>query len=426
MAEKKARKTLDKKTVIAIIVVATCLALVALSAAIAGHTIYVENSEAKILNYNTAFKATTPQTLTYVYDDGVQSIDFSKIIEVSKGATFSIQKIQDEDMTVSKGTGCVLDVSEKSQRLALVSVVSKNGVGKTDYRITVVPASSENNVVDFNVPDAELNPDDVFLNYSGDYSIGLPTPVKTYTGLSGNTYEYDFLGWYTTADFEEGTEIDKIEKGTSGAVSVYARFADNSAPTVRDGYTYVTFGSYPQTQVTEYALYNEIKRSDAFKNAGNASNFSYGGKTYYKYTPVNVPNLSANGYSSSSTYVFYVEPVEWRVLTAKGVTPSGTVTLLSDCILNCSAYSTNDETVMKKLYNSLDEKNININSFMRYFFDGDTAYGMEDNGGNELKKAMDSLANSLFTSAERSKITDKTFNRYKLVGSGTESYTCTL
>lgn len=449
--EEKTRKKLSKKTIIAIVIVTVCVAIIAIGAGVGGHATYVRNCEAQILNYSSVFKVDKPQFYTYIYEDTRKEIDFSQIIEVSKGATFSIEKIQDEDATVSKGEGTVLDVSKHSQRLAVIRVVSKNGKGKTDYRITVVPKSAENNVIDFNVSDASIDLDDIVLNYSGEVAVMLPEPKKEYTSLEGRQYSYDFLGWYTSEDFEESTKISRIEKGTSGKISLYARFADVSNAVVQDGYTYVIFGNYPQSQVTDYKEYSAIKNSSEFKNAQNPDpaissygvKFNYNGKTYFKFQPKNVPNLSANGFSPNTAYVFNVEPIEWRVLTRQGVTPADgtTVTLLATNILNCSAYSTNDETLMKKLYDSLAKLKIDVNRFKRYFFDGDSMYltGSKDSTAemilqtlklsvkdNALRTTIEGMQNNMFNSTEMNKIQKKTLTSYQLASGNTFTYDCAV
>ena len=309
MRENNSKITVSKKTAAVIVVSVILVLIVALIGAIAGHTVYLNNQRAFIVNYNTDFVATTPQTLTYYYKDGDEKVDFSRIVKVSDGASFSLTKIIDEDGTVSKPEGKTVDVSVKSQRLAVVQVVSASGKKTTDYRITVAPQSARGNTVDFNVPDDALDLDDIFFTYSGEYDMVLPTPVKSYTGPSGNTVNFEFQGWYTTEDFQEGTEIEKIEAGTSGSVKLYAKFAPTAVLDSRDGYQYVYYGSYPQSQVTDYNLLKSIKNSNEYKSAGNGSAFTYNNTKYLKFTPYNVPNLSENGYSSAMTYVFEYEPL---------------------------------------------------------------------------------------------------------------------
>ncbi len=55
-------------------------------------------------------------------------------------------------------------------------------------------------------------------NYDPDQATVLPTPSK-----DGATFE----GWYTTADFEDGTLITEIPAGKSGVFAVYAKWTEN-------------------------------------------------------------------------------------------------------------------------------------------------------------------------------------------------------
>ena len=75
-------KKINKRTVAAVLIATVCFAIIALSAGIAGHTTYLKDCEARILNYATDFKATTPQTLTYFYKDGTKEIDLKKLLSV--------------------------------------------------------------------------------------------------------------------------------------------------------------------------------------------------------------------------------------------------------------------------------------------------------------------------------------------------------
>ena len=436
MRENNSKITVSKKTAAVIVVSVILVLIVALIGAIAGHTVYLNNQKAFIVNYNTDFVATTPQTLTYYYKDGDEKVDFSRIVKVSDGASFSLTKIIDEDGTVSKPEGKTVDVSVKSQRLAVVQVVSASGKKTTDYRITVAPQSSKGNTVDFNVPDDALDLDDIFFTYSGEYDMVLPTPVKSYTGPSGNTVNFEFQGWYTTEDFQEGTEIEKIEAGTSGSVKLYAKFAPTAVLDSRDGYQYVYYGSYPQSQVTDYNLLKEIKNSDEYKNAqpdqselfwilyANMADFTYKGKKYMKFTPYNVPNLSENGYSSAMTYVFEYEPVEWRVLKPKGQKASDgeTVYMLSTSVLQCSSYQENGGFIQDAYESVASTIGTDITSFVRYYFDPDTMYA-----DSTVKGAVDRLYKDLVEGFDTSLVRSRSFNKYtSAVSSRTESYSCNL
>ena len=418
MRENNSKITVSKKTAAVIVVSVILVLIVALIGAIAGHTVYLNNQKAFIVNYNTDFVATTPQTLTYYYKDGDEKVDFSRIVKVSDGASFSLTKIIDEDGTVSKPEGTVVDVSAKSQRLAVVQVVSASGKKSTDYRITVAPQSSRGNTVDFNVPDDALDLDDIFFTYSGDYDMELPTPVKSYTGPSGNTVNFEFQGWYTTEDFQEGTEIEKIEAGTSGNVTLYAKFAPTAVLDSRDGYQYVYYGSYPQSQVTDYNLLKSIKNSNEYKSAGNGSAFTYNNTKYLKFTPSNVPNLSENGYSSAMTYVFEYEPVEWRVLKPKGQKASDgeTVYMLSTAVLQCSSYQENGGFV-NELFETLgkffDNDFFNNDNYFKLLYDPDTMYY-----NSTIKKVVDGLYSALTSGYDTSLVRGRSFTEFSYNTSG--------
>lgn len=418
MRENTLNVKVSKKTAAIVVVSVVLVLIIALIGAIAGHTVYLNNQKAFIVNYNTDFIATTPQTLTYYYKDGENKVEFSQIVKVSEGASFSLTKIIDEDGTVSKPEGTVVDVSAKSQRLAVVQVVSASGKKSTDYRITVAPQSSRGNTVDFNVPDDALDLDDIFFTYSGDYDMTLPTPVKSYTGPSGNTVNFEFQGWYTTADFQEGTEIEKIEAGTSGNVTLYAKFAPTAVLDSRDGYQYVYYGSYPQSQVTDYNLLKSIKNSNEYKSAGNEAAFTFNGVKYFKFTPSNVPNLSENGYSSAMTYVFKYEPVEWRVLKPKGQTASSgeTVYMLSTSVLQCSSYQENGGFV-NELFETLgkffDNDFFNNDNYFKLLYDPDTMYY-----NSTVKGVVDGLYNAITSGYDTSVVRSRSFTQYSYDTSG--------
>ena len=57
----------------------------------------------------------------------------------------------------------------------------------------------------------ELSP----VQYTAGVAASLPLVTKDF---------YDFLGWYTTATFDEGTKVDSITETTTGDLVLYARF----------------------------------------------------------------------------------------------------------------------------------------------------------------------------------------------------------
>ncbi len=424
MKENTAKNRIPKKTAVIILIAVVAVALIAISAGVAGHTVYLNNQKALITNEDTDFSVTSPHTLTYYYANGVKSVDLNGIVEVSKGASFSVIKLKDEDGSVVKPDGNTVDVSVKSQRLAQVKVVSKSGKASTDYRITVAPKSTEGNVISYNVGGGTLDLDEVLTHYSGETDVDLPTPVKTFTGGSGNTVNFDFQGWYTTENYAEGTEISSIPAGTKGGVELYAKFAEHTMKKAADGYTYFYFGSYPQNQVTSYNRLVEIRESSDYINAANGEQFSYDGKQYVKFVPSNYPNVSDNGYSSNATYVFEVNPVEWRVLKPKNynVTNGEQLDLLATSVLNCAPYG-EDAGAIQNYYNKIASKIGDIDSFIRYYFESDTAYEK-----SKVKVAVDSMSDAIFKdAADKNKIVQRSFSYYNnALGNGTKSYSCSL
>lgn len=413
-----------KAVVIIIAVIAVCLA--AVTAGVAGHTAYLENQKAFIIN-DEELSVSAPNSLTYFYQDGVKSVDLEKVIKVSKGASFTVEKLKDEDGSVVKPDGKNVDVSVKLQRQAQVKVVSKSGKSTNDYLITVAPKSAENNVISYNVGDGNLDLDGAALNYSGLCDITLPTPVKRFTGASGNTVNFEFQGWYTTASYEEGTEISVLPKGTSGEIELYAKFATHTVSKGADGYTYIYFGSYPQTQVTSYETLQQMRLSSDYINAStDGGRFTFNGKEYVKFAPANAPNVSDNGYSSNATYVFEVNPVEWRVLKPKNYTLKNgeNYDLLATSVLNCASYGEDAGAIQNKYNEYASKLKTDLTTFIRYYFHSDSAYFK-----SVVKKSVDAMYDEIFTDpTDISKTVERgDFTNYKMpTDNSNDQYSCKL
>ena len=90
--------------------------------------------------------------------------------------------------------------------------------------------------------------------YEGDTVLQL-TPAEYTVGITAElpilTKEhYDFLGWYTTATFEEGTKVNSITETTTGDLVLYARFE-----AVRYTITYnLNGGTNAEGNPTEYVV----------------------------------------------------------------------------------------------------------------------------------------------------------------------------
>lgn len=412
---------LSKKSTVIVLVSILVFVLIAMVAIAAGHNVYLDNQKAQITNVSD-FRLINPQMLIYVYPDEDTSVDFNKIIQVNKKATFSLVKIIDEDGTVSPPQSSVVSVSEKPTRDVVVRVKSPSKTKTVDYRITLVSKALSGNVINAQIGDAILN-GEILSNYSGLNDVVLPTPTKTYTSPDGDELNYTFLGWYTSADYQEGTEISEIKAGTSGEINLYPKFAP-PAPyrDAKDGFVYVAFGNYPQSKVSDYNLLKTIRASAEYAAVGNNTRFTYGGQEYYKFKPNNQPNLAENGYSSSSYYVFKIEPVWWRVLTVKnGAVSNGTVyRLLSRNILSCSAFNTADDGWVEKQYTKYaSQLNGDLTSFIRRYFDPDTVYKE-----STLRSTIGSVYSFVTTGVSTSNVRPRTFTAYKnALSSDTETYT---
>ncbi len=412
---------LSKKSSAIVLVCILVFILIAMIAIAAGHTAYLSNQKAQITNVS-SFRLINPQMMVFVYPDGDTSVDIDKIVEVNKKATFSLVKIIDEDGTISPPQSSVISVSEKPTRDVIVRVKSPSKTKTVDYRITLVSKALSGNVINAQIGDALLN-GEILSNYSGLNDVVLPNPTKTYISPEGDELDYTFLGWYTSPDYQEGTEISEIKAGSSGEISLYPKFA----PPVpyrdaKDGFVYVAFGSYPQAKVNDYNLLKTIRASAAYIAAGNNTKFSYAGQDYYKFKPNNQPNLAENGYSSSSYYVFKMEPVWWRVLAVKNAAvTNGTVyTLLSRNILSCSAFNTDDDGWVEKQYTKYaSQLDGDLTSFIRRYFDPDTIYKE-----SSLRSKIINVYNTLTTGIDTSNVRSRTFTAYtSAITSSTENYT---
>lgn len=122
---------------------------------------------------------------------------------------------------------------------------------------------------------------------------------------------------------------------------------------LEDAYTYVYFGSYPQTRITDSNLLTSLNNAYAANSGLNAKGyFEFEGEEYKRLVNAdeiidsNFENWSNsnsaykrygyyvanNGYDTTSTYWFLVEPIRWRVLSVDE--SSGNSLLLSDVNLD--------------------------------------------------------------------------------------------
>jgi len=388
-------KPLSRKATVAVIITVIVVVLAAIGGVVGGHYAYENNQQAIITNmWGASFSVESPLELIYFYDDTLLSVDLNKALVVSKGASFGVTKLIDENGNVFASTGNIVDVSTKRQRLAMVRVVSKSGKKKTDYRVKLVPESERSNVIKFN--GASLSSQ----YYSGSIDIKLPEPTRTYLDYTGAETAYKFLGWYTTPDFQENTRITTVPAGTSGEIALYASYAAPAPVRDKNGHIHVAYGEYPTSVVTDFTILPILRNMSGPIR-------TYGGIRYYAFTPAAAPNVASNGYSTSTTYFFKFELLWWRVcLTPNASLVNGqNVTLLCDSVIdNINFYTTDTISSITKsitdfigdyleFANGTTQKWFN---HYRHFYDVDSAF--HESG---LKAKLDEMWNANnFTDAE--------------------------
>ena len=184
-----------QKRAFVFLVAVVALAIVAVIVVAALHASYAQKLRAEIVDFGAAVESGETGYVLH-YESGVKAVDLSKEVTVNEGASLSVVKIKDEDGTVSKGNGTLVDVSVKPLRTATLRVFSENGQNAVDYVVTVAPKESENNRINY-VTEGSKSGDFVYT-YSGQSDVSLPTPEKIYTSpATGNEVAFPFEGWYT-------------------------------------------------------------------------------------------------------------------------------------------------------------------------------------------------------------------------------------
>lgn len=180
---------------------------------------------------------------------------------------------------------------------------------------------------------------DYYPNYTGselEWITAIATGDKC--ALFGHSYDDGVITKQPTKDEEgEMTYTCSICKGTK--IEVLPKL---QLPTTyeENGKTYVKFGSYPQTHVSNETLLTELNKLSTVNSRGY---YSYNGEEYAKVTAT--PYRTGNDYLYSDgtavtndiTEWFKVEPIKWRVL----VEADGTAKVVSTLILDTSCFYVN-------------------------------------------------------------------------------------
>lgn len=149
MAKIDLNEKLSKKTSTIIVLAIVLFVIVGIIVAVAAHSTYIKGKEAKIVKVSASpikdglYATKTPSYLGYNYSDGVKTIDLTKIVSVSKGATLSVKKVLNANLEPVSGT--VLDVANGQGYLVYVSVMSDGNYRKNGY---VIQIESEHTLIE--------------------------------------------------------------------------------------------------------------------------------------------------------------------------------------------------------------------------------------------------------------------------------------
>ena len=149
MAKIDLNEKLSKKTSTIIVLAIVLFVIVGIIVAVAAHSTYIKGREAKIVKVSASpikdglYATKTPSYLGYNYSDGVKTIDLTKIVSVSKGATLSVKKVLNANLEPVSGT--VLDVANGQGYLVYVSVMSDGNYRKNGY---VIQIESEHTLIE--------------------------------------------------------------------------------------------------------------------------------------------------------------------------------------------------------------------------------------------------------------------------------------
>ena len=141
MAKIDLNEKLSKKTSTIIVLAIVLFVIVGIIVAVAAHSTYIKGKEAKIVKVSASpikdglYATKTPSYLGYNYSDGVKTIDLTKIVTISKGATLSVKKVLNANLEPVSGT--VLDVANGQGYLVSVSVTSDGNYRKNGYVIQI-------------------------------------------------------------------------------------------------------------------------------------------------------------------------------------------------------------------------------------------------------------------------------------------------
>ena len=134
------KKLNKKQTIIAIMSIA-CFVLLGIVGAILGNVLYLDSQEAKVVNYSSSngssLRMKNNGSLVYVYKD-TTAINLSDVLELSKGATLKVIRVETTPDKESLPPQTEIDPSVHPHVNVFLQVKSKSGKKTTDYLLEIV------------------------------------------------------------------------------------------------------------------------------------------------------------------------------------------------------------------------------------------------------------------------------------------------
>ncbi len=133
-------KLSKKGTIIALALVAAFV-LAGIVGAVVGHKSYIDKQGAEIVNApfteGVSLRRRADMTYVYVYEENAESVDVTKVLELSKGASMRVQKVVNES-GVALPTHSVINVKENRHSFVLLQVTSDGGAHVRSYVLEIV------------------------------------------------------------------------------------------------------------------------------------------------------------------------------------------------------------------------------------------------------------------------------------------------
>ena len=218
------------------------------------------------------------------------------------------------------------------------------------------------------------------------YTIELPSDRQTGTIITfkGSSTRPD-ISKLTVAGYDTEKYELKTEKDSEGNWVVVLKMIPQYTRVEENGYSYVYFGSYPQTIKASNVTVDESKYKT--NQAGGKYYLGSDGEYYAKFTanPYQSSYVFSDGTTivSGTSYYFKVEPIKWRILSED----NGQAIILAELILDAHQFysSESDRTIDGKTIYANNYKYSDIRSWLNGY---SSTYGEDWNNKGFLQRAF--------------------------------------